>query len=182
MKGWLDDNCVSCHKADGPNVPDLSTYEKAKAQIDAILESIQNADIPMPPKGLPKDEDVEQVQAWKEANMPKTAASGGTSSGGGTGSGGTATGGTGTGGGATAVTYENFVRGWLSQNCASCHKPGATPPDLSTYQAAKAGAQRSLARSSGKDPKGIMPPGAQAQPADVLAKLEAWISGGSKEK
>lgn len=200
MKGWLDDNCNSCHKAGGPNEPDLSTYDKAKAQIDAILDSIQNADNPMPPlpKGLPKDEVVEKVQAWKDADMPKSEASGGsgtgsgTDTGGGTGTGGgTATGGTATGGGgtgtgtgnsATGVTYESFVRNWLSQNCTSCHKPGATPPDLSTYQTAKAGAQRSLARSTGKDPKGIMPPGAQAQPADVLSKLESWISGGTKEK
>lgn len=189
MKAWLDDNCTSCHKTGGPSEPDLSTYEKAKGQIDAIIESIQDEENPMPKQGLPPEEEVEKVKAWKDADMPKSASGGGTGTGGGAatgGAGGTATGGggtaAGTGGSAAGITYEGFVRTWLLQNCTSCHKPGATPPDLSTYQAAKAGAQRSLARSTGKDAKGIMPPGAQPQPADVLSKLEAWISGGTKEK
>ena len=72
MQAWLDDQCTSCHRPSGSASPDLSTYDQARRNIDAIIASIQNEQNPMPKGGpLPPDSTVAKVKAWRQAGTPR---------------------------------------------------------------------------------------------------------------
>ncbi|MBM4252551.1 MAG: hypothetical protein FJ146_11320 [Deltaproteobacteria bacterium] len=76
---------------------------------------------------------------------------------------------------AQTVTYSGGVSAYLSRACTSCHGGGffGKSPNLSNYEAAKAGAAASLASMKA----GRMP--TSGKPADADIKLiESWIQGG----
>lgn len=77
---------------------------------------------------------------------------------------------------AGATTYTGEVAALLETSCVGCHKPGATAPDLSTYDAAMAAADLSLEVVQG----GSMPPSAPLAAADK-ALLQSWVDGGLLE-
>jgi hypothetical protein len=79
-------------------------------------------------------------------------------------------------GGAALVSYAVEVAPLLTSQCTSCHKPGGTPPDLTTYAAAKAAGERSVVRSVAK----TMPPDAPMAPADIEL-MTAWKDAGYPE-
>lgn len=175
VKTWLNRQCVSCHKPGGSS-PDLTTYELARANAAKILASIQSLDNPMPPNGpTPSQDVVDKIRAWIKAGRPKgsTAATGQAPA---------ENRPAGSAAVASAVTYSSYVRGWLTQQCTVCHRAGATPPDLSTYQGAAAAAQRSLSLIRGNDPAGIMPPNGRPASPEVLSKIESWIKAGMPER
>ena len=60
----------------------------------------------------------------------------------------------------------------FKSRCFACHGSGGQPPNLTTYDSAKAGANRSLIRMQA----GTMPP-AGALPAGETALFSSWISG-----
>ena len=79
------------------------------------------------------------------------------------------------------VTYDSWVKDYLTKNCTRCHSPqGNKSPDLTSYSNAKNFAQLSL--ESMKD--GSMPPAGAGQKAtqDQIKRMEAWITGGTLEK
>jgi mono/diheme cytochrome c family protein len=91
VKGWLEENCTSCHNADGDS-PDLSTYEAAKKHGDHIVKAIQSKQNPMPPDGpAPSASDVSKIKAWVAAGSPKGSAKGG-------------------GSGSASLTWDDWVR------------------------------------------------------------------------
>lgn len=76
---------------------------------------------------------------------------------------------------AQTVTYSGGVSAYLSKACTNCHGGGffGKSPNLSNYEAAKAGAAASLASMKA----GRMP--TSGKPADADIKLiESWIQGG----
>ena len=76
----------------------------------------------------------------------------------------------------TTVTYQGSIQTLLATNCTGCHRPGATKPDLSTYQTAAAGGPRSLIRIQA----GTMPPKGPLSSTDT-ANFQAWADGGYLE-
>ena len=167
IKDWLDERCTSCHTEDEEE-PDLTSYALAKKNAKKILKSIQNEDDPMPPEELPPASEVAKVKAWVDNGMPEGSSSSEDDDPSDAKS------------GANLVTYDDFVEGWLKEECVSCHKPGRDDPDLSTYALAKENIQDIIASISDEDYPSPMPPGRKANNVDekVLAKLEAWKKAG----
>jgi mono/diheme cytochrome c family protein len=79
-----------------------------------------------------------------------------------------------------AAVYLGGIEILLKAKCATCHAAGATPPDLSTYQAAKAGGPSSKATID----DGSMPPPATkiTLTAEEKALFAEWASKGYPEK
>ncbi len=79
-----------------------------------------------------------------------------------------------------AAVYLGGIEILLKAKCATCHAAGATPPDLSTYQAAKAGGPGSKATID----DGSMPPPATkiTLSAEEKALFTEWASKGYPEK
>lgn len=74
---------------------------------------------------------------------------------------------------ADPVSYDGKVKGLLAAQCVGCHKPGGTPPDLSTYETAKASgddSQRTIVDES-------MPTAGPLSDAEK-ATFKAWVDGG----
>ena len=74
------------------------------------------------------------------------------------------------------VTYTNAISAYLTGACTNCHnggffKPG---PNLSNYEAAKAGAARSLETMKA----GTMPTSARASTAEINA-FDLWVKAGT---
>ena len=74
------------------------------------------------------------------------------------------------------VTYTNTISAYLSAACTNCHnggffKPG---PNLSNYEAAKAGAVRSLETMKA----GTMPTSSRASAAEINA-FDLWVKAGT---
>ena len=74
---------------------------------------------------------------------------------------------------ADAVTYDGKIKALLADKCVGCHKPGGTPPDVSTYDAAKAAGDDSLRTIE----DGSMPTAGPLPDADQQA-FKAWVTGG----
>jgi hypothetical protein len=76
---------------------------------------------------------------------------------------------------AQAVTYSAGVSAYLSRACTNCHGGGlfGRSPNLSTYDAAKAGATASLNSMKA----GRMPTSGKPSDADIKL-IESWIQGG----
>lgn len=208
FKPWLDEQCVSCH-ATGRTPPNLSSYDLTKQNIDEIIESIQNEDLPMPPQGLPDAEIVEKFKAWRSAGMPKssqndsdsgtitmtaTSTSTGTSTGASTSTGANTSSTTPTSTSVATsmtttttatsvnVTYESFIRGYLTQKCTSCHNQGGSRPNLSNYNAARAAAEASLRTIDGTPNARIMPPSATGRESvDIISRFQTWIRNGTPQ-
>ena len=93
--------------------------------------------------------------------------------------------GTNTGAAATAgaglsdVTYESWVKDYMTKFCTKCHEHKAKEQyDLSSYSAAKGLAQLSLETMKSGD----MPKGGPKASKEQLDKMQAWIKGGTLEK
>jgi len=80
---------------------------------------------------------------------------------------------------ADAVTYDSWVKDYLTKNCTNCHahKAGETW-DLASYAKAKANAQASLDEMK----SGSMPQGGPKASSDQISKMQAWITGGTLER
>lgn len=80
----------------------------------------------------------------------------------------------------TAAVYLGGIQPLLKAKCATCHAAGATPPDLSTYQAAKVGGPASKVTID----DGSMPPPATkvTMTAAEKALFTEWASKGYPEK
>ncbi len=74
------------------------------------------------------------------------------------------------------VTYNGKIKGLLGAKCVSCHKPGGTPPDVSTYKAAKASGEDSLRTIE----DGSMPT-SKPLPEPDQAAFKAWVTAGYPE-
>lgn len=72
-----------------------------------------------------------------------------------------------------AVSYDGRIKALLAAKCVACHKPGGTPPDVSTYDAAKASGEDNLRTIL----DGSMPPAGALPKADQDA-FKAWVDGG----
>lgn len=83
------------------------------------------------------------------------------------------------GAGLTDVTYESWVKDYLTKFCTKCHEHKAKEQyDLSSYSAAKVLAQLSLETMKSGD----MPKGGPRASKEQLEKMQAWIKGGTLEK
>lgn len=80
-------------------------------------------------------------------------------------------------GGAKKVTFDNFGKAFIKDNCASCHAAGKTKPTLTTYSEVKKHGEDVLA--SIEDER--MPPSEKID-ADDLKSLKAWVAAGMPEK
>jgi hypothetical protein len=77
------------------------------------------------------------------------------------------------------VTYDSWVKDYLTKNCTSCHSTqGGIEPDLASYGKAKLNAQEAL----GTMMDGSMPKGGPKASKDQVNKMQAWITGGTLEK
>ncbi len=73
------------------------------------------------------------------------------------------------------VTYEGWVKGFLSTNCESCHGAGAEDgPDLSTYAKVKAAQKKIVTRMESDDAKKKMPP-KKTLKDEQIEKFKAWV-------
>ena len=79
------------------------------------------------------------------------------------------------------VSFSTNLKPMLDGKCAfsGCHASGGTPPDLSTLEAAKTSASKSIDRVRGRGP--VMPPTYSPKGAlneDQKKLLETWVTGG----
>lgn len=77
---------------------------------------------------------------------------------------------------ARAISYVDPIKRILDASCVGCHKPGLTPPDLSTYASASAAARTSWVTIQAQS----MPP-AVPLPADQAVAFKAWLDAGAPE-
>ncbi len=77
------------------------------------------------------------------------------------------------------VGYTDTVKAILDKYCVSCHRPNATPPDLSTYATASAPIARKDSLTDINNDS--MPTGPKKLTADEKAKFAAWVAGGAIE-
>lgn len=80
--------------------------------------------------------------------------------------------------GAEKVTYDGKVKTYLDSNCISCHKPGATISNLTSWATVESRAQSIYSHVA---EVADMPKGKTAS-ADDKALLKAWKDGGFLEK
>jgi mono/diheme cytochrome c family protein len=189
----IESKCVSCHGAGG-TPPELTSYELSAEEGPASANRVAAGT--MPPGGLSAGEKA-LFAAWAKAEFPEgeVPPAGDDGKDDGAGDAGApagvavcdkaavddgADGGAGgshdaedDGAGAALVNYTDDIAALLAAQCTSCHGPGATPPDLSTYEVAKAAGERSVVRSVAK----TMPPEAPMAPADIDL-LTAWKAAG----
>ena len=74
------------------------------------------------------------------------------------------------------MTYQEPIQRILEASCVGCHKPGLTPPDLSTYATAAAAARTSLVSIQAQS----MPP-AVPLAADQALAFKLWVDAGAPE-
>lgn len=86
--------------------------------------------------------------------------------------------------GGTMLTYESFGRGFLAQNCQTCHgqptddRKGAPASfDFATVDEVRAHRSRIFARAAADNDS--MPPGPDDPPATERAKLAEWLACGA---
>jgi uncharacterized membrane protein len=86
--------------------------------------------------------------------------------------------------GGTPLTYDNFGRGFLDDNCNRCHsaeegsRHGAPVAyRFDTVDDVRAHAARMFVRAAG--PNVSMPPGPEDPPADARDQLADWLSCGA---
>ena len=203
IKALLQAKCVVCHKPGG-TPPDVSTYDTAKAAGDASLKTIEDGS--MPTAGALPAADQAAFKAWVTGGYLKSgstssgggapttpakkssdATQDGEASGGGVcqvpagvgGSGSSQTKPAKPSGNAQAAkpTYVGGIKALLDSKCNACHKAGGTPPDLTSYDKAKAEGPASLATIE----DGSMPP-AKPLADDQQALFKSWADAGFPEK
>lgn len=76
-----------------------------------------------------------------------------------------------------APVWSGNIEPLIKTNCAGCHSANGTPPNLSTFAAAKAAGVDSLEQIEA----GKMPPSKKLAAADI-ATIKAWTEGGMPEK
>jgi hypothetical protein len=66
IKGIIEDECKSCHKAGGLGNLDLTTYKAMKSSADAVVEAIEtdDEDLLMPPGAKLSDSNIKKIKAW----------------------------------------------------------------------------------------------------------------------
>lgn len=160
IKGWLNKKCVKCHQ-DGKDEPDLSSYDLAKKHARKILQSIEDEETPMPPSGLPPKAEVLKVRSWVNAKTPRGSRGDDDSED--------------ASGGASLVSYDNFVKDWITEECLSCHAKDGESPDLSSFDLVKENIAEII--KSIKNKKDPMPPAGLPKKA-IVDKIEAWEAAG----
>ena len=170
VKPILSQLCVSCH---GPVDPkddfDISTYEKAKNEIDEIIEEIQeDGDDIMPPSGRMAENLIQLIKDWKSDGLLEGDSNAGDNTGNTSGN----------------YTYVVDIKPILDQECTACH--GATNPaaglDISTYTKTTNNIDKiitSIDLQTGQN--GIMPPNGRM--AEIkIQKIKDWKASGMKEQ
>ena len=172
VKPILNQLCVACHNAtlheDGV---DLSSYSLAKAEIDDIIESMQedeDEDDLMPPSGRVDNSIIETLISWKidgliqgqaTPDYPDLGSSDGN------------------------YTYTADIMAIIDQYCILCH--GETSPsggyDISTYQRTVDQMGIFLARIDRQSGQaGVMPPAGRMDEA-IIQMIKDWVDQGMPE-
>ncbi len=73
----------------------------------------------------------------------------------------------------TALSYAAVIAPYVTAKCASCHRPGGTPPVVNDYNSTKLTSARSLIRMKAQ----TMPLSGGNTPTEI-SNFEAWIQGG----
>ncbi|MBP9708147.1 MAG: hypothetical protein KBD78_10910 [Oligoflexales bacterium] len=158
IKPLMNSKCAYCHSESGSprEEPYLATYNQVRNGARKSLEYMKKGE--MPPQDVEAQlaaGDIKLLEDWIAAGMPKGVKlqipQDDTSK----------------------LNYVQHIKPFLEANCKSCHGASATPPDLSTYEAAKTAALASRDALV----RGNMPPGAPADTADVDA-FQKWIDDG----
>lgn len=166
----LNQLCIACHGTINPDDGfDISTYEKAKNEIQDIIEEIQeDGDDIMPPSGRMEQNLIQLIKDWRTDGLldgdPNAADDTGSIDG--------------------NYTYIDDIQSIFNQECTACH--GATNPvagfDMSTYAKTIDNIDIILARidlQTGQN--GIMPPNGRMSEIKIQ-KFKDWIDLGSPEQ
>lgn len=195
--------CVSCHPAVSP--PDLKGYAAVKATATANYNTMVDGSMP-PGKPMPQGE-IQLFKAWMDGGMlegaaaspaptppatPKTKSKNKPPSSPRVSPACAAPSGleqdapspkpkpSSTGGGPLKAVYLGGIEPILKVKCVNCHGPGATPPDLSTFELAKLeGASSKATIDDGSMP----PPATKVKMTDQeKALFSEWVAKGYPEK
>lgn len=81
--------------------------------------------------------------------------------------------------GGTALTYDNFGKGFMDSYCVSCHggASGYSGRSFTTVESIRAQKDRIYANSAGGND--FMPPGPDAPPREERDKLGEWLACGA---
>jgi hypothetical protein len=160
VRSMVNAKCAWCHSATAKtgvrHQPYLTTYAGVRAAAEAALEEMREGKMP-PPNSTPTlvDADVELLAAWASTGYPEGKEAPPIDA-------------------TQPLGYLDTIKPLLDAACTTCHGPGATPPDLSTYDAAVVGASLALAAVEASR----MPP-AGSLAADAKAALAAWVAAGT---
>lgn len=159
IKSLMDTKCAYCHSAAAPaamrETPYLTTLDLVQAAAPQSLRLMQmGSNKPMPPRQATPQlaaGELASFQAWMDAGYPVGTPPPPVDP-------------------SKGIYYVAPIKSVLDQACVPCHKVGGTPPDLATYEAAVAGAPRSLVRIRAK----TMPP-AGPLTEDVIGAFATWV-------
>lgn len=171
VKPILNQLCVACHNSElHEDGVDLSTYSLAKANIDEILESMQESEYDeiMPPSGRVDDEVLQTLYSWVSDGLlegeatednPDTGSSDGT------------------------YNYSSEIVAIINSECILCH--GANNPaggyDISTYQKVVDQIDIFLARIDLQTGQaGVMPPAGRMDEGTIQL-IKDWVDQGMPE-
>jgi hypothetical protein len=70
IRDLLKEACVSCHKADGSQLPILTSFDKAAAAGKASTNQVRAGT--MPPNSAKKQATIDKFQSWSDAGFPLT--------------------------------------------------------------------------------------------------------------
>ena len=170
VKSILNQLCISCH---GPIDPkdhfDISTYEKAKKEIDEIIEEIQeDGDDIMPPSGRMAENLIQIIKDWETDGLLEGDPNSGNDNGNTSGN----------------YSYVADIKLILDQECTACH--GATSPaagfDISSYAKTTNNIDLIITRidlQNGQN--GIMP--TSGRMAEIkIQKIKDWKAQGMNEQ
>jgi mono/diheme cytochrome c family protein len=152
----LKQKCLSCHSGD--QKPDLSSYDLAKKWADDIYKEVKAGTMPTAKKDRLSDAQVATVKSWIDGGHRKTASGSkdDTSAG--------------------LVSWDSWVKGYLTKSCLTCHGSGSNSGDYSTFAKASAAAVDIL--ESMED--GRMPKGGTADTA-AIKKMKQWVEAGAPQ-
>lgn len=159
IKPMVDAKCAWCHSASAApgtrHSPYLTTYTAVKSKYGDVMGEMQkNA---MPPRNVvPKltTGDIPLLLAWKAAGFPQGTPPAPIET-------------------SKGVFYQTDIQTLLASNCVTCHAPGATAPDLSSYEGAAAAGKSALAAVRRSSMPKSAPLSANGQDA-----MQAWVDTG----
>jgi hypothetical protein len=70
MSFLSQNKCQLCHNAMGGNARDLSSKQRWREEIDAIVSALRGGRMPLPPYPNLSDSAIDRVELWRDANFP----------------------------------------------------------------------------------------------------------------